>query len=164
MSNNRNSSAKKLLNKLKGNKQKTKDDFLQKKMIFSFRLFNRTHPLFNLGDEKEKDNIIKSEWFIHLLDCLKEVSDKTPTELKNPTHDLHPIDCWEKTNLKKIPDISLNIGIQHEWYQFRISKSKGRVIGMKIDNVFYIVYLDPFHNLTNSEGYGKQKKQPPPNI
>ena len=70
----------------------------------------------------------------------------------------------EKTNLKKIPDISLNTEIQYEWYQFRISKSKGRVIGIKIDNVFYIVYLDPFHNLINSEGYGKQKKQPPPNI
>lgn len=102
MSNNRNSSDKELLNKLKGNKQKTKDDFLQKKTIFSFRLFNRTHPLFNLGDEKEKDNIIKSKWFIHLLDCLKEVSDKTPTELKNPTHNLHPVD-WGKTNLKKTP-------------------------------------------------------------
>ena len=46
---------------------------------------------------------------------------------------------------------------QLEYWQFRISKSKGRVIGAIIDNVFYIVWLDAHHNLTNSEGYGREQ-------
>lgn len=38
----------------------------------------------------------------------------------------------------------------------------GRVIGILIDAVFYVVWLDPYHNLTNSEGYGGVKKYPKP--
>ena len=45
---------------------------------------------------------------------------------------------------------------QREYWQFRINKSRGRIIGFLIDRVFYIVWLDPHHNLTNSEGYGKE--------
>lgn len=45
---------------------------------------------------------------------------------------------------------------QYEWWQFRISKSKGRVIGIFIENCFHIVWLDRYHNLTNSEGDGKE--------
>ena len=45
---------------------------------------------------------------------------------------------------------------QYEWWQFRISKSKGRVIGIFIENCFHILWLDRYHNLTNSEGYGKE--------
>ena len=45
---------------------------------------------------------------------------------------------------------------QYEWWQFRISKSKGRVIGIFIENCFHIVWLDRYHNLTNSEGMEKR--------
>ena len=44
---------------------------------------------------------------------------------------------------------------QLEYWQFRINKGSGRVIGVKIDNIFYVVWLDPYHNLIDSEGYGK---------
>lgn len=67
-------------------------------------------------------------------------------------HDLHPID-WSKTNASA-PDGD----IQHDYWQFRINKSKGRVIGFitwgKEHSVFYVVWLDPHHNLTDSESYG----------
>lgn len=71
------------------------------------------------------------------------------TSMKTSLHDLHPID-WSKTNVTA-PDG----GNQRAYWQFRINKSKGRVIGFLIDGVFYIVWLDPYHNLTNSAGYGK---------
>lgn len=37
--------------------------------------------------------------------------------------------------------------------QFALSKGKGRVHGFKIDNVFYVYWLDPNHNMYDVEGY-----------
>ena len=119
----------------------------EKRLLFSFASFDRTHNLFNLGGKSE-DKTVGGQWFLKLLDCLKSVSGKTITELMNKsTHDLHPID-WCRTNAR--PPIGYE---QLEYWQFRLDKSSGRVIGTIIDNVFYIVWLDPYHNLTDSEGY-----------
>lgn len=110
---------------------------------FSFSCFDRTHKFFNLGG-------VTVSWFIDLLDCLKSVSGKTIADLKNSIHDFHPVN-WSRTNVKCPSE-------QGEYWQFRINKSKGRVIGLLIENVFYVVWLDPHHNITNSEGYGGIKK------
>lgn len=114
---------------------------------FSFELFDRNHELFNLGCKN--NNTLNSAWYIDLLDCFKSVNSKTFAELKQSLHDLHGIN-WKNTNTRCPGDDQL------EYYQFRINKSKGRVIGTIVDNVFYIIWLDPHHNLTNSEGYGKE--------
>lgn len=121
-----------------------------KSFAFSFACFDRTHELFNLGDNTP-DSVVSGKWFIELLDCLKNVNNKSWSELFGGIYDQHPID-WNKTNTKA-PDEDL----QREYWQFRLNKSKGRVIGFYVrnPNVFYIVWLDPHHNLTNSEGYGK---------
>jgi len=119
----------------------------EKSFSFSFACFDRTHELFNLGDNTQ-EGIVCGKWFLELLDCLKSVSNKTVSELKVSLHDLHPI-TWEKTNVNA-PAYSE----QYEYWQFRINKSRGRVIGFLIDGVFYVVWLDPHHNLTDSEGYG----------
>lgn len=123
----------------------------EKGFSFSFACFDRTHELFNLGDNTE-NGVVNSKWFLELLDCLKSVSNKTTAELKASLHDLHPVD-WSNANAS-IPDS----GEQCEYWQFRINKSKGRVIGFLIEGVFYVVWLDPHHNLTDSEGYGKATK------
>lgn len=120
----------------------------------SFACLDLDHELFNLGGKAE-DKTVGGKWFLQLLECLKSVSNKTIAELKNSVHDLHPVD-WAKTNVK-CPS-----GNQGEYWQFRLNKSRGRVIGMLIDGVFYVVWLDPHHNLTDSEGYGKAKKFPKP--
>lgn len=112
---------------------------------YSFYYLDREHPLFNLGE-------IKDGWFLDLLDCLKEASKKTIPELKAGKFKLHPID-WTRTNV----DIPNNY-IQQEFWQFRLSKGNGRVIGFKIESVFYVVWLDPHHNLIDSEGYGSYKE------
>lgn len=117
---------------------------------FSFSCFDREHDLFNLGSGK-KSEPINSAWFLDLLDCLKSVSSCTIPQLKSSMHELHPID-WKKTNTKPPNDNE-----QHEYWQFRINKSKGRVIGILNEGIFYVVWLDPHHNLTNSDGYGTAK-------
>lgn len=119
---------------------------LDKGFSFSFSCFDRDHKLFNLGGKSE-DGTVGGERFIRLLDCLKNVSGKSIDELKKSTHDLHPVK-WENANAKRPASSE-----QAEYWQFRIDKSHGRVIGILIDSVFYIVWLDPYHNLTNSEGY-----------
>lgn len=119
----------------------------EKSFSFSFACFDRTYELFNLGDNTA-EGVVSGKWFLDLLDCLKSVSNKTIAELKSSLHDLHPI-TWSKTNVKA----PLN-SEQCDYWQFRINKSKGRVIGFLIDGVFYVVWLDPHHNLTDSEGYG----------
>ena len=118
---------------------------------FSFTCFDRSHALFNLGGN-EKDGTVGGKWFLRLLDCLKSVSGKTVEELRHSTHELHPVN-WGSANTKP-PESSE----QAEFWQFRIDKSHGRVIGILIDCVFYVVWLDPYHNLTDSEGYGGIKK------
>ena len=114
---------------------------------FSFACFDRTHKLFNLGGDGETGTV-SSGWFIDLLDCLKSVSNMSIQDMKRSMHDLHPIN-WSRANAST-PDGQM----QADYWQFRVNKSKGRVIGFLIDGVFYVVWLDPHHNLTDSEGYG----------
>ena len=128
----------------------------EKSFSFSFACFDREHELFNLGDNSSPDGVISGKWFLSLLDCLKSVSNQRISDLRSSIHDLHPID-WEKANAS--PPYGFE---QLEYWQFRINKSRGRVIGFKIDNTFYVVWLDPHHNLTDSEGYGKAEKHRPP--
>ena len=123
----------------------------EKCLLFSFSAFDRHHELFNLGGKNE-DKTVGGQWFIKLLDGLKSVSNKTITELMNKsTHDLHRI-SWDKANTKPPNGYE-----QLDYWQFRIDKSSGRIIGVIIDNIFYVLWLDPYHNLTNSEGYGGVK-------
>ncbi|MBQ6969797.1 MAG: hypothetical protein IJP85_05675 [Synergistaceae bacterium] len=129
----------------------------EKSLSFSFACFDKRHELFNLGGEGA-DGVVSGKWFIELLDCLKSVCNMTIPELRQTkTHEMHPID-WKKTNTN--PPAGSE---QLEYWQIRISKSKGRVIGLMIDGIFYVVWLDPHHNLTNSEGYGGVKKYAYPN-
>ena len=111
------------------------------KFLYSFVSLDREHELFNLGE-------IGVGWFLELLDCLKEAGTKTIPEMKGGKFKLHPID-WKKANASQPKEF-----LQQEFWQFRITKGKGRVVGYKIENTFYIVWLDAHHNLTTSEGYG----------
>lgn len=117
---------------------------------FSFACFDRTHKLFNLGDLSDSGTL-PANWYIDLLDCLKNVNNIDIPTMKGSTYDLHPVD-WLKANASMPPSQT-----QCEYWQFRINKSKGRVIGFKIDNVFYIVWLDPHHNLSDSDGYERAR-------
>ena len=120
-----------------------------KSLSFSFACFDRTHKLFNLAD-------ISEAWFLDLLDCLKNVCNKTIPELQTSIYDLHRVN-WNNANAS-LPNNSEGL----EYWQFRLNKTRGRVIGFIIDNVFYIVWLDAHHNLTDSEGYEPARKRRAP--
>lgn len=115
----------------------------KQEVIFSWRFFDRTHKFFNMGN-------IDSSWFISLLDCLQDVSRLTVDEFRQQSERrglrVHPHN-WEKASAK--------FDMPKDWFeqyrenclQFSISKANGRVHGILIDNIFYIVWLDPLHNL-----------------
>ena len=129
-----------------------------KRLLFSFSAFDRHHSLFNLGGNNE-DNTVGGLWFLKLLETFKSVCNKTIFELTSrSTHDLHRIN-WRNTNTSPPKNYE-----QLEYWQFRLDKSNGRVIGTIIDNVFYILWLDPHHNLSDSEGYGGIKQYPEPKL
>lgn len=132
-------------------KEKTNID-----LIFSFRFLDRETEAFNLGK-------VCSEWFISLLEVLKEISILSWVQLRQmETHyHVHPQD-WKKTNYK-YELFDKKTMLQLECVQFGLNKSKGRVHGFRIDNVFYIYWLDPFHNMSDSLGYGRQQLYTRPN-
>lgn len=120
-------------------------------LSFSFASFDRSHKLFNLGSESAGDPV-EASWFLDLLQCLKDISGRTQPELIQSIYQLHPVD-WNKANTS--PPAGSE---QAEYWQFRINKSRGRVIGIILMGIFYVVWLDPHHNLTDSEGYGGATK------
>ena len=119
----------------------------QNKILFSFSFLDRKHKLFNLGGNSE-DKTAGGKWFSDLLDCLQSISGKTIQEFVKRPYCLHPIN-WKTAN------VNCPFSPQAEWYQFRINKTRGRVIGFLIGTIFYVVWLDVHHNLTNIEGYGE---------
>lgn len=125
-------------------------------IIFSFKFFDRTHKAFNLGGL----NHVCDHWFIELLDTLKEVSSRTWAQLSViPKFRAHPHN-FDKTNFiyELFDEETLK---QLDCVQFSLSKTKGRVHGFLIDNCFYIYWLDPHHNMYDSEGYPGVKKYEP---
>jgi hypothetical protein len=125
----------------------------KEKLLFSFRFFDRNTEAFNLGET----NRVCDNWYISLLDILKEVSSLNRNELvveKRQFYDAHAHD-WDNLKYKyKLPNDLLN---QVECLQFRLSQSRGRVHGFIIGNRFYIVWLDPHHNLYPDERFGGEK-------
>lgn len=117
-----------------------------RKLSFSFSSFDRSHKLFNLGGTAE-DGTVGGRWFIDLLDCLKEIDGKTLEELKGSKFDPHPVD-WRTTNMN--PPVGTET---LEYWQLRLDKSSGRIVAIKLENVLYIVWLDPHHNTTDSPHY-----------
>lgn len=113
-------------------------------LLFSFRFFDRSHDAFNLGNTDRP-------WFLTLLDALKDVSALTrhrlAVELKNH-YRFHPHN-WEKTRFKY--DLNDELLAQVECVQFFLTKGDGRVHGFLVGNRFYVVWLDPDHNLYPEE-------------
>ncbi len=114
---------------------------------FSFKYFDRNHELFNLGDHLTRPIAVQSDWFLDLLDTLKEASNLKITDFKQK-YDMHPLQ-EDGSNIKDKDKLE-----QFEYWSFDVTK-QSRVIGFKINNRFYIQWLDVHHNHYNSAGYGK---------
>lgn len=125
-------------------------------IVFSFMFYDRVHKAFNLGGLEH----VCDHWFVELLDCLKEVSNRNWGQLVTiPRFRAHP-HKFSETNFEyeMFDEETLK---QLDCVQFSISKSYGRVHGFLIDNCFYIYWLDPHHNMYDADGYGGVREYAP---
>lgn len=115
----------------------------QEEIIFSWRFFDRQHKLFNMGKSD-------ASWFISLIDGLRDISRLTVGEFRQQSERrglrVHPHNWQRATARYSMPKEFLE-QYEENCIQFSISKANGRVHGILIDNIFYIVWLDPYHNL-----------------
>lgn len=126
---------------------------------FSFRFFKQIE-YFGLGQEKTK-------WFISLIDRLTDLCKQDSSLLGNyndkSTYRIHEIEWGQKNiplqraDLNWIPKEYLNNDKEFPIIQIELSTGKGRIIGFFNENstIFYIVLLDPLHNMQpcRSRGY-----------
>lgn len=113
----------------------------------SFCVFDRDHKYFNLGKNNCDEETVESDWYLDLLDILREATTIKYSEFSKK-YNLHPLQR-KNSNIK---DCELNE--QYDYKEINISK-KSRIICFIVDKVLYIKWLDYHHNHYNSEGYGK---------
>lgn len=127
-------------------------------ITFSFKYFGQ-QEFFGIG---EQDAV----WFTNLFDRIKDLSGKTKAILENSierdAYRLHPID-WSAKNcpitiadLESVPQNIKDNAEEDFFWQFQLSKGTGRVVGFFNEDttIFYIVLLDPKHNIQPSKYYG----------
>lgn len=121
------------------------------KITFSFAALEKTEH-FNI-------DVTCPRWSSELFDMLKNVSNHTVTDLKGnkiPTYRVH-------NHENASPPDKLPQGVDlKDCYQIRISKTKGGIHGVFYENVFYVIWLDPLHNLYPDDRYGGLRIIRPP--
>lgn len=125
-------------------------DLQNKKLVFSFRFLELNHEAFNLGGTCNK-------WSNDLFKLLNELSNVNRHEFVNRlrTHYRSHTHDWSKLDYKY--NFSEEFLEQVECRQARISLSKGGFHGFIVGNRFYIVWLDPHHNLYPDDKHGGRK-------
>lgn len=110
-------------------------------LTFSFRFFEGKHETFCC-------DTIKSEWFIRFLDSLQEISRLIWAEVHSRRNHfrVHKHD-WSRLKHRFALPNAIFEQIEEDCYQWSLSKGKGRVHGFLISDVFYVVWLDPNHQL-----------------
>lgn len=109
---------------------------------FSYKYADLSHDISHLNDRD-------TNYFMALIHRLHDLCNSTVSELKasrNRTLRFHSID-WDDTtqNLFGLPNED---DLVDQSFQFSLSGNEhGRIHGFFIDNVFYIVWFDPNHQL-----------------
>lgn len=134
-------------------KEENVGNITEKKIKISFEFFDSENKFFTLGN-------IEKEWFTDLLEELKNLSQLTKKEIFHEykkKYKPHPYyDSIKSLNYK---DEYLT-NPQYEATQLTLTKSTGRIHGFFIGNIYYIRFLDRWHNMYDSEGYGGVKLFP----
>ena len=121
------------------------------KVTFSFSALEKTKH-FNL-------DVTCPNWPSELFDMLKNVSSVSKNDLilgKYKTYRVH-------THENAVPPDPVPNGVVlKDCYQIRLSKSKGGIHGVFNENVFYVIWLDPLHNMYPDEKYGGLRIISPP--
>lgn len=129
-----------------------------KKLCFSFQYFKQI-AYFEVGS-------CGTEWFISVVERIKDLSEKEISffiegNRGGKTLRVHPIN-WSSRNIpisksdcNWIPSSYLDNDDDFPFYQFAVSKGKGRIVGFfnEDNTVFNIVLFDPKHNLQPSKDF-----------
>lgn len=130
----------------------------EKKITFSFAYFKQ-YPFFQLADQNPN-------WFASLFDRLKDLSEKNPDIISDytarKTYRIHPVNWAQphipirRCDLDSVPQPYRDNDTEYPFWQFTLSRSLGRVAGFfnEESSVFYIVLLDPKHNLQPAKDHG----------
>lgn len=126
-----------------------------KKVVFSFKAIEK-NEYFDL-------DCTCQNWANDLFETMKIVSNIYVGDIYSGKYsrDGSPLRIHQHENAKAPCDIPKNVSLEQMW-QIRISKSKGGVHGVFNENVFYVIWFDPLHNLYPDDRYGGLKKIKPP--
>lgn len=120
------------------------------KIVFSFESLER-NEYFDLPATCEK-------WSIFMMEQLKVVSQLTTNELRNRQSSMLRFHYHERANPPvEIPN---NVALK-DMCQIRFGTNRGGIHGVLVDNIFYVIWLDPLHNMYPSERHGGLKKIDP---
>lgn len=121
-------------------------------LVFSFESLDFSNEYFNLDGTC-------INWTFTMFQKLKIYSEKTPSELlANPRGTIR-FHNHEKGNAEFKPPYDLD---RSDFYQLRFGTSKGGIHGVLVENIFYIIWIDPQHNMYPDEKYGGLKIITPP--
>lgn len=119
---------------------------------FSFEALEKTE-YFNLDGTC-------NNWPSDLLDMMKEISKHNNKELIEGQFRTYRVHNHEGAH----PPSPLPEGVElKDCYQIRISQSKGGIHGIFRENIFYVIWLDPLHNMYPDDRFGGLRKVRAPN-
>ena len=126
-----------------------------KKVVFSFEAINK-NEYFNLDGTCQN-------WSADLFNTMQTVSRIEVKDIyagkysgKNSTLRIH-----QHEKAKPPCKVPYKISLDDMW-QIRISLSKGGIHGIFSENIFYVIWFDPHHNLYPDKNHGGLKKIIPP--
>ena len=98
-------------------------------------------------------------WSHDLFEMLRDVSGHTVKDMVSGGYQRkYRVHNHEKANPpSKLPD---GVALK-DIYQIRISTSKGGIHGVFNENIFYVIWLDPFHNMYPNDHFGGLRKTKP---
>lgn len=122
------------------------------KVVFSFTSLEWT-KYFNLSGTCPN-------WSFDLFNMLKNISNISKNELINGKYKTYRVHNHENAH----PPDPLPQGVSlKDCYQLRISTSKGGIHGVFSENIFYVIWLDPLHNMYPDNRFGGLREITPPN-
>lgn len=119
------------------------------KIVFSFEHLDFNNPYYNCNGMCDKG--IKN-CFEKLREYCKFTVDQIHAGLGGRAIRFHNIN---QDDVDEWPEyISRNEQLANSFYQISFGKTKGRAHGVIIENIFYIIWLDPHHFLYHNKSYG----------
>lgn len=132
-----------LKDKLQQVSDKDHDRVQNEKLKISFSYVDHNNDKFQFHG-------LDKQFYQQLIDCFQRIKNATAKELKTQTAKSITPKCinWDYSTIteKSFPT-HIGTELTKECFEVRITKNNGRVHGFLYNNIFYIVWIDPFHNL-----------------